>query len=82
MLGLVGQVGIANRGENRVMAEKLLYFDQIDPGFDQVGGVAVAQAVRGNLFFTPQAAATLRKVICTPPRSSGVVALAAPRRPV
>ena len=42
MLGLVGQVGIANRGENRVMAEKLLYLDQIDTGLDQVGGIAVA----------------------------------------
>ena len=42
MLGLVGQVGIADGGENRVVAEKLLYLDQIDPGLDQVGGVAVA----------------------------------------
>ena len=42
MLGLVGQVGIADGGENGVMAEKLLHLDQIDPGLDQVGGVAVA----------------------------------------
>ena len=42
MLGLVGQVGIANRSQNGVMAEELLHLDQIDPGLDQVGGVAVA----------------------------------------
>ena len=42
MLGLVGQVGGADGGENRVMAEILLHFDQIDAGFDQVDGVTVA----------------------------------------
>ena len=55
MLGLVGQMGIpqgdflrgvAGGGENRVMAEVFLYLDQIDAGLDQVGGIAVAQAVR------------------------------------
>ena len=42
MLGLVGQVGVTDGGENRVMAEILLYLDQIDAGFDQVSGVGVA----------------------------------------
>ena len=32
MLGLVGQVGVAGGGENGVMAEELLYLDQIDTG--------------------------------------------------
>jgi len=41
MLGLVGQVGITGRGENRVVAEEFLHFDQIDTRFDQVGGIAV-----------------------------------------
>lgn len=41
MLGLVGQVSVAGGGENRVMAEELLHLDQIDAGFNQVGGVAV-----------------------------------------
>ena len=54
MLGLVGQVGVANGGENRVMAEVFLDLDQIDTGLDQVGGIAVAQAVRGDVFFKPQ----------------------------
>ena len=58
MSGLIGQVGIAGGGENGVMAEKLLHFDQIDTGFDQVGGIAVAQAVWRNLFFRPQDAIT------------------------
>ena len=81
MLGLVGEVGIAGGGENGVVTEDLLYLDQIDTGFDQVGCIAVAQAVRGDVFFRPQAAMTLCKVVCTPPRSSGVVALAAPASP-
>ncbi len=34
MLGRVGQVGIANGRQNRLMAEDLLYLEQIDPGFD------------------------------------------------
>ena len=46
MFGLVGQMGVAGGGENRVMAEVFLYLDQIDAGLDQVGGIAVAQAVR------------------------------------
>ena len=41
MLGLVSQMGIARGGENGVMAEELLYLDQIDTGFDQVSGIAV-----------------------------------------
>jgi len=42
MLGLVGQVGISDGGENGVMAEDLLHLDQIDAGFDQVCGVGVS----------------------------------------
>ena len=42
MLGLVGQMGIAGGGEYRVVSEELLYLDQIDPGLDQVRGIAVA----------------------------------------
>jgi len=41
MLGAVSQVGIAGGGENGVMAEEFLYLDQIDPGLDQVSGIAV-----------------------------------------
>jgi hypothetical protein len=42
MLGLVGQMGIAGGGENGVMAEELLYLDQIDAGLDQVGGITMS----------------------------------------
>ena len=42
MLGLVGQVGVADGGENRVMAKILLHLDQIDAGFDQMSRVTVA----------------------------------------
>ena len=80
MLGLVGQVGEADGGENRVMAEVFLHLDQIDAGLDQVSGVGVA-TVRGDLFFRPQASTTLCRVVCTPPRSMCVVASAAPGKP-
>ena len=55
MLGLVGQVGIADGGENGMMAEEFLYLDQINTGLDQVRRIAMAQAVRRDLFFRPQA---------------------------
>ena len=42
MLGLVGQMGVADGGENRVMAKVFLYLEQIDTGLDQVGCIAVA----------------------------------------
>ena len=42
MLGLVGQVRVTARGKNGVMAEDLLYLNQIDTGFNQVRGIAVA----------------------------------------
>ena len=81
MLGLVGQVGVAGGGENGVMAEEFLHLDQIDAGLDQVGGIAVPQAVRRDLFFRPQVSTTLCSVVCTPPGSIGVVALAAAFKP-
>lgn len=81
MFGLVSQVGIANGGENRVVAEEFLHLDQIDAGFDQVCGIGVPKAVGADLFFRPQARHTRCRVFCTPPRSSGVVAAAAPFRP-
>ncbi len=90
MLGLVRQMGVpqgdflrgvAGGGENGVMAEDLLHLDQIDACFDQMGCIAVPQAVWRNLFFRPQASTTLCRVVCTPPRSSGVVTLRAPFKP-
>lgn len=41
----------------------------------------VSQAVRRDLFSRPQAATTLCNVVCTPPESIGVVAVAAPFKP-
>ncbi len=41
------------------MAEDLLYFEQINPGFDQMGCIAVTQTVWADLFFRPQAWARL-----------------------
>ena len=58
MLGLVRQMGIASGGQNGVVAEEFLYLDQIDTGLDQVGSIAMAQAVGRNLFFRPQATTT------------------------
>ena len=58
MLGTVSQMRIAGGRENGVVPEELLYLDQIDAGLDQVGGIAVAQAVRRDLFFRPQTSTT------------------------
>jgi hypothetical protein len=42
MLRLLGEVGVANRGQNRLVAEDFLDLDQIDTGFNQMRGIAVA----------------------------------------
>ena len=55
-------MGISGSGQNAAVAEDFLYFKQIDARFDQMGGVAVAQAARGDLFFIPQSATTLLRV--------------------
>jgi hypothetical protein len=68
------QVGVFTGRQDAAVTEDLLYFKQINARFDQMGCVAVSQAMQGNLFFIPQASTTLRMVVCTPPRSSGVVA--------
>ena len=81
MLGLVGQMRVANGGENGVVAEELLYLDQIDAGLDQVGGIGMSKRVGRDLFFRPQDSTTLCRVVCTPPGSIGVVAVAAPFKP-
>jgi len=81
VLGLVCQMGVTGRSENRMVTEKLLYLDQIDAGFHEMGGVAMPQAMRRNVFFNPQASTTLCRAFCTPPGSSGEVASAAPFKP-
>ena len=50
MLGLVSQVSVAGGRENGLMTENLLDLDQVNASFDQVRGVAVAQAVWRDLF--------------------------------
>ena len=57
------QVCVFGGGQDRAMAEDFLYLKQIDTRFDQMSGIAVAQAVQGDLFFIPQAATTLRIVV-------------------
>ena len=81
MLGAVSQVGIAGGGENGVVPEELLYLDQIDTGLDQVRGIAVAQAVGGDLFFRPQWPMTRASARCTPSAFNAVVVLAAASKP-
>ena len=58
MLDLIGQMGIAGGGEDGVVTEVFLHLDQIDTGLDQVGGIAVPQAVGRDLFLRPQATTT------------------------
>ena len=74
MLRAAGQVSVFSGGQDGVVTEDFLYFAQVDARLDQMGGIAVAKAVRGDLFFIPQWATTLLRVLWTPPRSSGVLA--------
>ena len=57
------QVRVLGGGQDGTMAEDFLYLEQIDTRFDQMSGIAVPQAVQGDLFFIPQAATTLRIVV-------------------
>ena len=81
MLGLVGQMGIAGGGENGVMTEELLHLDQIHAGLDQVGCIAMPQAVGGDLFFSPQWPTTRASARCTPSAFNAVVVLVAACKP-
>jgi hypothetical protein len=51
-------MGVAGGGENGVVAQNLLHLKQVNPGFNQMSCIAVAKAVGGNLFFSPQSMAT------------------------
>lgn len=54
MLCLGCEVGISGGSQDRAMAEDLLNFEQVDACFDQMGCVAMAQAVGCDLFLNPQ----------------------------
>lgn len=41
LIRAVGQMGIAGSGEDTMVAEDFLHFQQIDAGFDQMRGIAV-----------------------------------------
>ena len=41
-LRVLGQMGVANRGQNRLVPENLLDLNEVDPRFDQVRGIAMA----------------------------------------
>jgi len=69
-----GQVSVFGGGQDGVVTQDLLYFEQVDARFDQMRGITVTKAVRGDLFFIPQWATTVLRVFCTPPRSSGLAA--------
>jgi len=56
------QVGISTGSQNTAMTKNLLNFKQINASFNQVRGITMAQAVRRNLFFKPQALTTLHMV--------------------
>jgi hypothetical protein len=38
-------MGISGRGQNAAVTEDFLYFEQIDAGFDQMGGIAMATGI-------------------------------------
>ena len=73
-------MGVAGGSEHGVMAQDFLHLQKIDTGLNQMGCIAVAPAVRGELFFGPHCSVTLGMVFCTPPRSRGVDALRAPAK--
>ena len=60
MLGLIRQMGVANRRENRVMPENSLHLGEVDTGLYQVSGIGMTQAVWRNVFFRPQDSTTAR----------------------
>src|ERR1019366_1994977 len=74
-------MGVADGGEDGLVAEVFLHFEQVDACFDHMGGKGVPQRMWRNLFFRPLLATTWRRVAATPPRSSGVVAHALPSMP-
>ena len=49
-LALFGEVGVTQRGEDGLVPEDLLHFQQVNARFNQMGGIAVAQAVWGEFF--------------------------------
>ena len=61
-LALKGEMGVAQGGEDGLVAEDLLYFQQVNARFDQMRGIAMAQAVWGNSFLKPQSRVTWCKV--------------------
>ena len=52
-------IGVEPLSQGKGYGSTLLAFQQVNPGLDQMGCIAVAKAVRGDLFFRPQAMATL-----------------------
>ena len=61
-LALFGEVGVTQGGEDGLVTENLLHFQQVNTRFDQVGGIAVAQTVWRDSFFKPQSWMTWCKV--------------------
>lgn len=55
---MVGEVGVADGGEDGLVPEDLLHFEQVDARFDQVSCIGMAQAVWRNAFFKPQSRVT------------------------
>ena len=49
-LALFGEMGVTEGGEDGLVPEDFLHFQQVDASFDQMRGIAVAQAVRRNFF--------------------------------
>ena len=53
LVGLGCEVGISGGGQDRTMAEDFLDLEQVNACLDQMGCIAMAQAVRRDLFLTP-----------------------------
>jgi len=50
-----GEMRVSAGCQNAAVPEDFLHLKQINASLNQVSGVTVTQAMRGNLFFIPQA---------------------------
>lgn len=57
------QAGIFGGGQDTVVAENFLYFEQANTCLNQMGCIAMTQTVWSNFFLIPHSRATLRRVL-------------------
>ena len=61
-LALFGEMGVTQGGEDGLVPEDFLHFQQVNTRFNQMSGIAMSKTVRCNSFFKPQSWMTWCKV--------------------